>query len=259
MKKIIIFVFCINLFSNELSKLAYDCDFSDYNACSELAHKLLKLENYKDYLENSNYLLKKACNNNISQACHSLSLANFNARGIEKNTKEGIKLANKACDLGYFQSCVNLGNIYKFALANENINTNMAFKYYEKACDNGLYEACYQIATIWQYTEPNNKKTNNILKYHKKACDNGFSHSCYHLGYFYYFAKYVKQDYKKSYEYLKKSCDLNNDFACLLLGNMYEYAKGVKKDISKALESYKKSCQNRNFTACNNYERLKKE
>lgn len=250
MKKImIILAIFLSVFAEHLNELAYKCDDKDYNSCTNLAINLLK-ENDKNY-NKINQLLKISCNKDVALACHYLSLSYFNSIGVKKDTKLAKSLANKACDLVYLKSCHNLGNIYKYALANTKINYSKAIKYYELSCNKGLANSCYELANLYQYNLINNDDL--MLINHSKACDLEFGASCYQIGYFAYFKKYNLADLKLALKYFLKACELNQNLACMMSANIYE----KQKDIENALKYYKKACELRSFTSCNNYERIK--
>lgn len=241
MKKLFILFFCVYAMASDL---ATKCKENDYLSCTNLAISLINND-----LEKAKKLLALSCKEDVALACHRLSLIYFNT--AMKNTQLAKELANKACDLGYLQSCHNLGNIYKYSLADTKQDFLKAINYYEKNCDKKYANSCYELANLYQYYLPIND--DYVLLNHSKSCDLEFASSCYQIGYFAYFKKYNLNDLELALKYFLKACELNQNLACMMSANIYE----KQNNIENALKFYKKACDLRSFTSCNNYERIK--
>jgi len=56
-------------------------------------------------------ILKKACNNKISEACFELSILYKNGLGVDKNQTLAKYYLVESCDYGYKQACATISDI----------------------------------------------------------------------------------------------------------------------------------------------------
>ena len=164
------------------------------------------LEAIKKDFERAGKVYRSNCDDyKFPKSCHKFANYLLLGRGCKRDEKSGFTYYDKACGLGYSDSCFNLGLI----------------------CTSKTFETA----------QPQNYVLG--LKYLDKACTMGHAGACYHAGALHILGtmdKTVPQDMKKAFEYSVKGCDLGNMYACANVSQMYLKGEGVEKDEKKAQE-----------------------
>lgn len=191
--------------------------------------------------------------------------------GTEKDYEKGIKMLEKAVELGSLQAMYKLAFCYKTGIAVEK-DLDKAIYWFKRGHEDGDNESSYVLGTIYisqmkddlamtVFERPLAHEHNNTVnvmgllyewgviveKDEQKAFDlftkasKGYSAPAfYNMGRFYHFGKIVKQDIPLAISFYEKTLEMDpeNHYATCMLGVCQEFEK---KDISKAVEIYEKA------------------
>ena len=117
----------------------------------------------------------KGCELGLADACHWLGRNGDNG-GLRKGIDARTGWYKRACDLGRYESCVNVTEIWLEGEWNAKVRTADALAILDHWCDGGHYEACRTLAKAYKDGEPYNDKTEikpdpaKFEQYHAKAC-----------------------------------------------------------------------------------------
>jgi TPR repeat protein len=155
------------------------CDSGDANACRSLGNR---------YDESRPIL-------SIGSVPNQLEL-----RGVNADNTKAIATYQKACDLGDFGGCADLGHLYRLSR-----DEAKAIVYFEKACNANEEYSCHNLAHI--YSKSNNHSKSIPL--FQKACDLGYPDSCFNIAVSYSAGiDGVKQDHQKAAVLFQKACNV---------------------------------------------------
>ena len=183
--------------------------------------------------ESYHFLLKKACNQNIKKACHSLGYLLFD--GNKEKRKNGLKFNKKSCSLKHGPSCFSLGLYYQSAGNIEN-----AKKYYKKSCDYKISGGCISYGGLIK-----ENSFEEALTYLKIACNMENPNGCNQLS---LLIEQVDPESEDIVKYSYRACSLNGLLGC---NNLGRWQKKENK-INSALKNYTKACNVNNYEACYN-------
>jgi uncharacterized protein len=149
----------------------------------------------------------KACAGNVARAC--FALTDF----VEKmpDWKDAWAAGEKACNLGLADACAWMGRNGDNGGLQQGIDARAGF--YKRACDLGKWESCKEVAEIWLEGKWNAKRhTNDALDLLVQWCDAGNFDACRTLSVGYREGKpygdptELRPDAKKSEAFRKKAC-----------------------------------------------------
>ncbi|EGC0926770.1 sel1 repeat family protein [Campylobacter jejuni] len=110
--------------------------FNSLLALSELEEGLKLYEANK--FDKAYEIFKSLCEKDISKACFSLAFMYESAKGMSKDLNQAYKFYDKACTLGFGESCYLLGRYNQL----EKQDLTKAKRYFGMACDQKHQEAC---------------------------------------------------------------------------------------------------------------------
>ena len=189
---------------NKVFKPLADLDFAKVlmEALADTQTGSALLENYKRYLLNN----PASCTLVNNFLYESKNLMYDNGIGVKRDYKKAFELYQKAAEVGYAPSQVNLGLMYDRG--------------------NGV-KVDYKMA----------------LKLYVLAAEKGEDMAINNLGWMYYEGHGVEKDYKEAIKYFKVAAEKGNVNAMNNLGNMYSKGEGVEKDLNQARYWYNKADQ----------------
>lgn len=166
------------------------------------------------YYKKSFLLADNYCQQNIKDACKTLSYLYENGLGTEIDLAKADNASSKACDLGdaascYYQARINADNMTTFIL------------YTDKACQNNMAYACLVLGNTYL---------------------TGFNESMAE----------IEKDTEKGISYINKACEMNNEI-CANLADIYISGDDLEQDYNTAvtyyetaLKHYEKLCTEKN-------------
>lgn len=199
----------------EGAKSAYRCDMTDPQECKDLCKKGSADSCYNagtiaDGSEPkpvTKAFYTKACAGNVARGC--FALTDF----IDKmpDWPDAWAAGSKACDLGLADACAWLGRNGDNGGLAKGIDARA--DWYKRACDLGKWESCNEVAEIWLEGKWNAKRrTADAVKILETWCDGGKFDACrtlargYKEGKPYGDATELKVDPKKFEAFQKKAC-----------------------------------------------------
>lgn len=188
-----------------------------------------------------------ACNDGFVTACGILGEQFFDGRGVKKNSKEGVRLLNIACEAGDIDGgCGNLGVAYAVGKGVTQ-DYKKAATLFSKACDAGSKIACDNLKKIKpQYRNIREEFAKKAAepKENKLYCEVvKVGASCMYLGILYENGETVEQSDIEAAKYFKLACDTNYAAGCYKLGFKYYTGEGVEKNPSQAVQLWQKACK----------------
>ena len=114
----------------------------------------------------------KACDKGEGAACTALGEMKFQGLGVAKDAKGAQPVLEKACELGDFAGCNDVG------LVLVGTDPTGAMKYFEKACNSSSQLGCLGLGQIYRGGRgvPKDEKRGRELI--KKACDGNVGAAC---------------------------------------------------------------------------------
>lgn len=195
-------------------------------------------------------ILVELCEKNNAEACYELSETYALTDKIKM-----LELEQKACELGWMQSCFELGLFYK-----DNNNEQKAYEYFKIACDSDLAWACRELSLMYEFGDfvaqdkvEANLLLNKAIKLYEPKCykEKNFK-ICELLG-----EQYEnKVDWVNAIEFYSLACENGLPYTCRLVAQMYEKGENVKQDLAQAKEYYGKYCDLGFEEGCKEYKRL---
>lgn len=152
-----------------------------------------------NYYKKSFLLADSYCQQNIKDACKTLSYLYENGLGTDIDLAKADNASSKACDLGdaascYYQARVNADNMTAFIL------------YTDKACQNNMDYACLVLGNTYL---------------------TGFNESMAE----------IEKDIEKGISYINKACEMNN-VICASLADIYISGDDLEQDYNTAVTYY---------------------
>ncbi len=119
------------------------CNKSDENTYKACLNSALIYYHLGKYYK-AKKLLEITCRGHDKAACAYLGMLFYKGKGVEKNTKKGLRFLKKSCDNNFSFACYNLGVIYLKDIK----DYSKAMYYLKKACNIGDKESCKIINKI---------------------------------------------------------------------------------------------------------------
>lgn len=195
-------------------------------------------------------ILVELCEKNNAEACYELSKTYALTDKIKM-----LELEQKACELGWMQSCFELGLFYK-----DNNNEQKAYEYFKISCDSDLAWACRELSLMYEFGDfvtqdkvEANLLLNKAIKLYEPKCykEKNFK-ICEFLG-----EQYSnKADWVNAIKFYSLACENGLPYTCGLVAQMYEKGENVKQDLAQAKEYYGKYCDLGFEEGCKEYKRL---
>lgn len=193
----------------------YRCDMTDPQECkdqckkgnAESCYNAGTIADGNEPKPVTKALYTKACAGNVARAC--MALTDF----IDKmpDWPDAWNAGSKACDLGLADACAWMGWNGDNGGMGKGIDARAG--YYKRACDLGKYESCNEVAEIWLEGKWNAKvRTADALALLDHWCDGGSYDACrtltkaYKDGEPYNNKTEIQPDPKKFEQYHSKAC-----------------------------------------------------
>ncbi len=216
------------------------CEKNNPIGCYNLALCYAKGLGVKKDILSYGYFMKKACDNDLKNACFDLGILYEEKLNNKNKAKEYYK---KACLLEDKDACFNLANLL------ENDDLFQAIKIYKVLCKFNYSSACVSLGVI--YLEKLHKNRESIFFY-DKACKLGNKDGCYNLGLIYF----KNKDYSNALKYFSKGCLVYSDGeSCFNVGAIYF----IRNNNKKAFDFFKKSCDLDYEEGCKYLKKLNKK
>ena len=173
-------------------------------------------------------LLQRGCDGEDGAACISLAqcyrgqgcagVAPTDAAKAAALFQRGITLADRACNQGAADDCLEMGYVYE-GRANAAPDLPKAARAYERACDGGNATACFALGAM---LEAGRNLTGDGTG---RAAPGG-----------------IARDGVKAISFFQRACDGGESLACNYLGTLYEKGAWVIADRQKARDLYARGC-----------------
>jgi TPR repeat protein len=215
------------------------------------------LSNFHIYQEDI-IKIKNSCGQGDLQACTiskgwSLAIG----RGVEKNTEQGRRLLQEACDQGILEGCTFLAHALK-SDAQVEYPEKLIHDLYQSACVEYHWSGCAGLG--WLYVDGIHVKKDikKAVDYFELSCSHDSLEGCFSLGMCHLNGKGVKKDGQKATEIFSKAAKLGSGRADLHLSLIYLVGRGrafyigtnVKRDKTRALEHIRRSCEQNFHPGC---------
>ena len=189
--------------------------------------------------------LQKAIALDDNEAMNIMGCIFLDGNGIEKNSKEAIKLFKKSSKLNNPHAKINLANLYEegceitqdiekaIELWNDVAEIDEeAYRKIEVYAKKGVASAQYYYSNFFEFDEKS-----ETLKWLKKSADNGFAAAQYELGICYRDGLNVDKDYAKAKFYLTEAMKQYYDGAAFALNVLETYTpKAFDNNLSEQEE-----------------------
>ena len=126
----------------------------------------------------------------------------------------------------------------------------LAKKHFEKACQLGHGDSCIGVGDVYRYEKASTHKESKAYRYYKKACLMGSGKGCASLGFFLRTPLDGKTADKEAREAFALSCKLRDAVGCGKVGSLMEEGVGGQKQASKALAMFEQACALKSANYC---------
>ena len=156
---------------------------------------------------------EEACLKNKGEDCYNLAVNYLWGTTLEQDSKEGMNLLEKSCNLDFYHACGTLGYIYRRGEFKIKKDFKKSMTFYSKGIkgkDRLSYSGMGHLYDNGHYVEKNVSKA---IEFYSHACEKDDFTSCYNLGIIFTDDEKFR-DKKKAEKVLKKSCDLGYGWGC---------------------------------------------
>jgi serine/threonine-protein kinase len=167
----------------------------------------------------------------------------------QKRYSEASPLLDQACTSGSWESCKELGNLYRDGNGVA-MDESRAVALFSKACAGGLASACDRLGYMYGSGRGVAKDDSQAVTLYTKACDAGDALGCSNLGVMYRDGIGMAKDDSRAAALFLKACEAGDAPGCSDLGGFYRLGRGVEKDPEKARQFFSKGCQMGNQWGC---------
>jgi serine/threonine-protein kinase len=174
----------------------------------------------------------------------------------QRRYAEASPLLDRACDGGSWESCKDLGNMYRYG-DGVALDNSRAAALYTKACDAGNGRSCANLGYLYANGSGVAKDDARAAQLYATACNGGDAMGCSNLGNIFAAGRGVSQDDAQAASLYLKACGGGDAPGCSNLGNSYRYGRGVEMDLGKARQFLDKGCQMGNQWGCDRLKELK--
>jgi len=202
----------------------------------------------KDYLDNLGVEYRFGCYHERSPAsCH---LLGDYLEGIKKDFAKAFRIYQTNCDEhNHGHSCHKVGG-YRYIGKACSKDPDLAYDYFRKACDSGYYTSCLNVGLLDSaamgsrgYERKSPPDPSVARDSYKKACDygdvnGGQAESCHR-----YASMFIKgtkgaceKNMEEAFKYSLKACELGNMAGCVNVSMMYAKGEGTEKNPVVAKE-----------------------
>jgi TPR repeat protein len=217
---------------------AYKIILKPQQEVNELKDLLISLCTDEDKcIEYAKILHQRAANHDIESL---LALATIHLHQAIKgfdNKNEGIRLLEKAKQLGSVDAEVQLGVLYHEGLIVKQQHEK-AFKHFREAATKKHPLGQYYLAVCYLQGKGVKYNDKQALAWMKKAADQGDAYAQDALGDFYLLGKITTQNYKLGIKYKKKAAEQGLAEAQIDLARCYATGYGVEQNYQTAFDYY---------------------
>lgn len=192
-------------------------------------------------------LYKQACNEGNFESCNDVGAMYKKGIGSSRDISKAKYFYTISCNNRNDYGCSNLRTIDRQNTSSISFNESL------QNCNTGSSDSCGRLGVHYFKGEGVRKNLELAEKYLQQSCNAGNDKWCVGLGIIYY----GKKDYFEAFKYFSKSCNAGDSESCLAIGKLYEYGEGTRLDIVKAADFYGKSCDLKLQEGCDDYKRLK--
>ena len=217
---------------------AYKIILTPEQEVNELKDLLINLCTDEDKcIEYAKILQQKAASNDIESLLALATIHLHQAITGFDNVNEGIRLLEKAKQLGSVDAEVQSGVLYHEGLIVKQQHEK-AFKYFREAANKGHPLGQYYLAVCYLHGKGVKYNDKQAVAWMKKAADQGDAYAQDALGDFYLLGKITTQNYKSGIEYKKKAAEQGLAEAQIDLARCYATGYGVEQNYQMAFSYY---------------------
>lgn len=194
--------------------------------------------------------LKRACDNNIVQACVGLAAALKAGAGIDRDFAQAARLYRSGCEAGMYGACTDLGDLYA---AGRGVSPSgaVAMGLYRTACQAGDLRACFGEGVLFAEGEGVVANIATAVARFESTCEAGYAPGCARLGDLFFQGRGVDRDRRLGIRYLRRGCDAGDTYGCEQLGAaLLQGSRDVPRDPDGALQVLDQACQASSGRAC---------
>lgn len=222
---------------------AYKIILKPKQEVTELKDLLIKLFTDEDKcIEYAKTLQQIAQNDDIESLLALATIHLHQAITEFNNVNEGIRLLEKAKQLGSVDAEVQLGVLYHEGLIVKQQHEK-AFKHFREAANKNHPLGQYYLAVCYLHGKGVKYNDKQAVAWMKKAADQGDAYAQDALGDFYLLGKITTQNYKLGIEYKKKAAEQGSSEAQIDLARCYATGYGIEKNYQTAFSYYLAAAQ----------------
>lgn len=228
------------------------CELGSSTACENLG-RYIEAGTYKaSSKDRALALYAQACERE-TEACYRLASKYQYGAGFEKDALKAVQYYRKACDRAHYQSCMQLGSMYRYGFSGVNKDERQAFQFYNRACMGRMESGCDAMADMYVAGQGVTANPTEAARIRQGSCERGNTLSCRSLAKMYTEGVGVpKKDLEMAAKLHEKACYLRSNNDCYELALKYEKGDGVKQDGKKVAEFFQRACNFGNSLACAN-------
>ena len=162
---------------------------------------------------------------------------------LKKDYGSALKWLRRAAEQDYTQAQFALGNMYCNGYGTER-NYSEAFEWYKKASEKGFADAEYNLGTMCRFGAGVQEDKHGALKWYRKASEHDSVEAQYVIGDMYYYGEgVVPQDKHEALNWYLKSAENGYAKAQYKVGIMYKRGRGTTCNDSEGIKWLQKSAE----------------
>lgn len=198
-------------------------------------------------LDKAKDLYAKSCNKNKQvNSCFNLAKL-YRQNNDIPNT---MSYLDKSCEYDYAEACSILADTYYRGYKELQKNIYKAADLYEKACKLGNYDSCANIGYLYSVGEGVWTDKKQAVHYYQIACAQNHPVACSNLAVLYHNGEGVDKNFKEAAKFLEQACVMQHGKSCALLSKLYEAGQGVELNYQQSLKLRKLACSLKYKPAC---------
>lgn len=221
------------------------CDHKFGLACTDLARVYIDQKQYNEGAAK----LTEGCDLGDFEGCSDLADLYYTGSGVGKDVKKSLDLKEFGCREGDEFACYQLGSAYATGIDFPK-DDGRAIKYFQKACQWDDPRACSELASRYPNNSDVHKYQQKMFAGYRLRCDTGDAGSCHNVAVSYLNGLGVSRDAPAALIYLNKGCESNIAADCDLMGLMYYSGQGIPKDEKRGVAAYTKACDLKYWDSC---------
>lgn len=191
-----------------------------------------------------------ACDKGLADGCYELGVAAL--RGAPTDAVRALDAFKKGCEAAdpSADACGAMGVIYAQGFAPIPADLAKAEALFSSACEKGSFESCKNLGILFRDKKLNSNDKARAIQLFTKACDGDDGIACNELGIIHDQGIDTPKDLTKAAAFYEKACALDELTGCMNAGVAFKNGSGVSKDLVKAAERLERACKGGIEAAC---------